>query len=125
MIKDDATPLVVDMVKGFISLVLEIEPKWSKAYFRFSSKNSVSEAKGSIVSDSGVEIIDVLKHKSFFHPVTKKGQEILVALGKEEGTFLLVVDASFDYEIKFEYKNLSRWKISKLGGGTGIPDELE
>ena len=125
MIKDEASPLVIDIAKGFISLVMAIEPKWNKAYFRFCSQNSVAEAKGSFVADSGVQIIDVLKHKDFFHPTAKKGQDLLAALGKSEGVFLLVIDSSYNYEIKFEYQDMSRWKISKLGGGTGIPLGLE
>ena len=46
MIKDEASSLVVDIAKGYISLVMEIEPKWSKAYLRFCVQDSMSEAKG-------------------------------------------------------------------------------
>ncbi|GAB7126174.1 hypothetical protein JCM19000A_06810 [Silvimonas sp. JCM 19000] len=63
--------------------------------------------------------------KFFFHPIAKKGQDLLAAPGKAEGVFLLVIDSNFDYEIKFEYEDLDRWKISKLGGGTGVPVGIE
>jgi hypothetical protein len=125
MVKDEATPLVIDIAKSFISLVRGIEPNWRKAYLRFCSQNSVSEAKGSYVRESGVEIIDVLKHKNFFHPISKKGQDLLAAVGKSEGLFLLVTDSNFDYEIKFEYQDMNRWRISKLAGGSGIPEGME
>ncbi len=124
MVNDEASPLVIDIARSFISLVREIEPKWSKAYLRFCSHDMVSEAKGSYVHETGVEIVDVLKHKNFFHPVVQKGQDLLAALGKTEGVFLLVTDSNFDYEIKFEYQNLERWKISKMKGGTGIPEGI-
>lgn len=125
MIKDEASPLVIDIARGFISLVMSIEPGWKKAYLRFLAEESESEVKGSVVSESGVQIIDVLKHKDFFHPAAAKGRELLQALGKDEGLFLLIIDSSFDYEIKFEYENMDRWKISKFDGGTGIPTGLE
>jgi hypothetical protein len=122
---DKTTPLVAEMAKDFISLVRTIEPGWRKAYLRFSWRNSASEVKGSYVHAGGVDIINVIGHKDFFHPANKKGQDLLVALGKTEGLFLLVVDSSFDYEIKFEYQDMNRWKISKLGGGTGVPEGIE
>jgi hypothetical protein len=125
MVKQEATPLVIDIAKLFVTLVRGIEPNWHKAYLRFSSHHSVSEAKGSYVHQSGVEIIDVLKHKDFFHGVVKKGQDLLAAVGKIEGVFLLVTDSNFDYETKFEYYDMNRWRISKIGGGTGIPDGIE
>jgi len=72
-----------------------------------------------------VEIIDVLRHKNFFHGIARKGQELLTAVGKTEGVFLLVTDSTFDYEIKFEYHDMNRWRISKLGGGSGVPEGIE
>jgi hypothetical protein len=72
-----------------------------------------------------VEIVDVLNHKDCFHPIIKKGQELIAALGKTEGVFLLIADSNFDYEIKFEYQDMNRWKISKLGGGSGVPIGIE
>jgi hypothetical protein len=125
MVKDEATPLVIDIAKRFITLVRGIDPNWHKAYLRFSSHHLVSEAKGSYVHESGVEIIDVLRHKDFFRAVARKGQQLLSAVGKTEGVFLLVTDPKFDYETKFEYHDMNRWRISKVGGGTGIPEGIE
>lgn len=125
MIKDEPSPIVIGIARDFISLVTTVEQKWSKAYFRFSEQDSVSEAKASLVSESGARIIDVLQHRDFFDSAVLKGQELLHSLGKEKGLFLLVIDSSFDYEIKFEYKSMNRWKISKLDGGTGVPQGLE
>lgn len=125
MVKDETTPVVIDIAKSFIKLVQGIEPKWNKAYFRFRLQESVCEAKGSYVHGTEVVIINVLKHKDFFHPINDKAQELLTLLGKMQGVFLLVVNSNFEYDIKFEYENMNRWKISKLDGGTGIPEGIE
>jgi hypothetical protein len=125
MITEEATPLVVDIAKSFISLVRSITPDWSKGYLRFCSQTFVSESKASYVHKSGVEIIDVLQFKDFFQRTTVKGQELLAAIGKSEGLFVLVVDSNLDYEIKFEYGDMEKWRISKMKGGTGIPVGLE
>lgn len=125
MVNPEATPLVIDIAKGFITLVQGIETKWSRAFLRFSSHQSVSEAKGSYVHPFGVEIINVLKHKPFFHGIARKGQEILTAVGKTDGVFVLITNSTLDYEIKFEYHDMSRWRIGKLGGGTGVPEGIE
>jgi hypothetical protein len=55
----------------------------------------------------------------------KKEIAVLVALGKDRGLFLLVADSSFNYEIKFEYQDLQKWRISKIAGGTGVPEGIE
>jgi hypothetical protein len=125
MISEEATPLVIDIAKAFIALVREVEPTWEKAYLRFVAVDSTAEAKASYVHATGVEIINVLKHKGFFHSVTRKGQELLAALGKDHGLFLLVADSTFNYEIKFEYQDLEKWRISKIAGGTGVPEGFE
>ena len=125
MINEEATPLVIDLTKCFISLIRDIDPEWRKGYLRICVGDGVAEAKASYVHHSGVEIVDVLKHKEFFHASPAKGRELLAALGKPGGLFVLIVDSNFDYEIKFEYKNMNKWGISKLKGGTGLPEGLE
>ena len=125
MITERTTPLVVDLAKSFTSLVRSIAPDWNKAYLRFCSQSSVSESKASYMHKSGVEIVDVLQFKDFFRGATAKGQELLAAIGKSEGLFVLIVDSSFDYEIKFEYSDMEKWRISKMKGGTGIPEGLK
>lgn len=121
MINDAATPLVVEIARSFMLLMRGLEQNWNKAYLRFSWQGSVSEAKASYVIESGAEIVDSTKNKDFFHPVLQKGKDLLMALGKDGGVFLLVVDSNLEYDIKFEYKDFNRWKISKLGGGREFP----
>lgn len=38
---------------------------------------------------------------------------------------LLIVDSNLSYEFKFEHVNMDRWRISKMRGGTGVPEGLE
>jgi hypothetical protein len=100
MIKDEATPHVIDMVKNFVSLLRQIEPQWKKAYLRFYSQDSVREIKGSYAHETGVVIIDSIKNKSFFNPAIDKCQEVLKSLGKAHGLFLLSVDQNLKYRIE-------------------------
>ena len=123
-VEDAATPLIVDIATGFASLVGRTEPRWSRAYLRLRTAGAVSEAKGSYVHEAGVEIIDVLKHSDYFSSVVQSGQDLLGALGRTEGVLLLVVDPDLHYEVMFEYQNLERWRMTKLGGGTGIPEGM-
>jgi hypothetical protein len=125
MIKEEATPLVVDLAKGLVSLVRDVAPDWRKAFLRICVRDAVSEAKASYVHERGVDIVDVLKHKDFFHAVTAQGRALLAILDKPEGLFLLVVDSALDYEIKFEHKDMRKWAISKMRGGTGVPEGLD
>lgn len=125
MISEEATPLVIELAKSFTSLVRGIAPDWRTGYLRFCSHDAVSESKASYVHQSGVEIVDVLQHMDFFNAATAKGKDVLAAIGKSEGLFLLIADSNFDYEIKFEYDDMDKWKISKMKGGTGVPTGLE
>jgi hypothetical protein len=125
MMSDEATPLAVSLAKDFTSLIRKVEPKWSKAFLRFRSNDSVAESKASYMFPDGVEIVDVLQHTEFFNAATARGKQLLAALGKSAGLFVLIADSNFDYEIKFEYKNMDKWKISKMKGGTGVPEGLE
>lgn len=125
MMTDAATPIAVDLVKALVKLVKEVEPDWRNAYLRVALREGVVEAKASYVHDSGAKLFDVLQHKDFFHSATREGRELMTALGKDRGVFLLLVDSNLNYEFKFESVNMDRWKISKMRGGTGVPEGLE
>ncbi len=125
MIKEEATPIIVDLAKSFVSLMQGLASDWSTAYLRICSREAMSEAKASYVHRSGVQIIDVLEHKEFFHAAAAKGRDLLAALEKSAGLFVLIVDSALDYEIKCEYDDMNKWRISKIKGGTGVPEGLE
>ena len=125
MISDTATPFAVGLAKALVKLAQEVEPDWRHAYMRVCIREGVVEAKASYVHASGAKLFDVLQHKDFFHSATREGRELIAALGKERGVFLLIVDSTMNYEFKFEDVNLDRWRISKMGGGTGVPEGLD
>ena len=124
MMTDAATPIAVDLVRALVKLVKEVEPDWRNAYMRVALREGVVEAKASYVHASGATLFDVLQHKDFFHSATREGRELMAALGKERGVFLLIVDSNLNYEFKFEHVNMDRWRISKMRGGTGVPEGL-
>lgn len=118
---DEVSPVVMDMAKRLMLLVRDAYPGWKEAYLRFSAHDLVSEVKASCVHGDGVDILDVAQHGHFFQLMGRQGQELMNALGMKEGVFLLVVNAQYDYEIQFERADMTRWRISKLDGGTGVP----
>lgn len=124
MINENAAPIVLDIAKGFIAALSLVDAQWETGYFRFSVDEFVTEVKGSYVSPVGIKLLDVLRSKDFFHPVAEQGQALIVALGRTRGVMLFIVRSDFEYEIKFDFENLGRWKISKTAGGTGIPQGL-
>lgn len=50
-----------------------------------------------------------------------KSAELLKLLGKKRGVLLLSVDSQLNYDVKFEFEDVNRWKITKLNGATGLP----
>jgi hypothetical protein len=122
----DVTEAVVEIARSFATLVKGIEPDFAKAYLRLRYDSRNAEAKASYVRNDGTaEIVDVLQHKAFFHAMARSGPDLLFRMGKAKGIFVLLLASDFSYEIRFEYDNMERWSISKLSGGTGIPNGLE
>jgi hypothetical protein len=122
MIGPEAAPLLLDIARSVVSLVRTIDPGWRAAYLRVVIGESVAETKMSYAHPAGVEIVDVLRHKTAFHAFAPMGEALLAALGKERGLFLLAIRPDLEYEIEFEYRDMSRWRISKLNGGNGLPE---
>jgi len=125
MITEDSAPLAIDIAKSFMRFVNDIDPKWQKAYLRYSYQDAVGEIRGSYVNKTGVSLIDSLTHKDFFRPTLAQAKKLLQSLNKSQGVFLLIVNSKKEYEFKLENKNMSRWKISKMDGATGIPEGEE
>jgi hypothetical protein len=124
MTNDSTTPLVSEVAKSVVLLMRQIAPAWTTAYLRFSLRDHVSRVESSYVTADAVTIVEAGKNKEVFRLIGDQGRRLLESLSKGQGTFLLVVDANLDYEIKFDYVDENRWEISKLDGGTGIPQGL-
>jgi len=118
---EERTALVIELAKEFMELARQFEPSWIKGYFRFCSDGSKYGSNASFASDSKVMLVDPFKYQPFFSSMNDKGLILLKALNKEQGLFLLTIDASYNYTINFEYENLDRWRITKINGGTGVP----
>ena len=129
MAEDEQTALVFEMAKEFTELVRRVEPKWSKAYLRFCLEGPMDGwikhgSKASYISNSSVVLIDPFEHKIFYKSMNDKVIRLLAMLGKDQAVVLVVIDSTFHCDIKFEYENLDRWNITKMHGGTGIPEGL-
>ena len=45
--------------------------------------------------------------------------------GEPKGVLLLEAASNLSYDIRYEFADQSKWQITKLNGGTGIPAGLE
>lgn len=121
---DETTSTIIELAKEFIELVRGIEPRWTKAYYRFRSEGLRFGSNSSYVVDSRAMLISAVKHSSFYESMNEKGIKLLSFMGKEKGVFVIVADSSFNYDLKFEWEDLHRWEITKMNGGTGLPQGL-
>lgn len=129
MAEDEQTALVFEIAKEFVELVRRVEPKWSKAYFRFCLEGprdgwTKHGATASYVIKSTAALIAASKHGTFYDSMNNKIMRLLTMLGKDQAVVLVVINSTFHCDIKFEYQNLDQWKITKMDGGTGIPEGL-
>lgn len=120
----EASSVVVELAKGLIAFMQRLDPTWDKAYFRFSSEGLKHGSNGSYVAGSKVSLIDPFESGDFFKNMNFQCLELLRMLGKDVGVLLLSADAKFNYEMKYEFQDLERWRITKMNGGTGLPEGI-
>ena len=121
---DSASRFVVEIAREFTQLIISTELDWFHGYLRFKSEESTFGLTAAIAHSAGVQIVSALKNGDFFERINEICREMINSLESNTGVFLLIVDKNFNFEIKFEWKNLERWRISKLNGATGIPEGL-
>ena len=124
MFTEESASLAIDIAKSFMQRLNDIEPKWEKGYLRYGYHDFVGEGKGTYVCKNKVEFIG-LANEDFIRQLHTQAQKLLESLDKPQRLFLLIVNSNKEYEFKFENKNMNRWKISKMDGGTGIPEGEE
>ncbi|HTV48319.1 MAG TPA: hypothetical protein VMG59_07740 [Phycisphaerae bacterium] len=122
MINNESSEIAINLAQEFIEFMHGLEPEWSSAFFRFSSEPDNYGSSASYVSNTKVTLIESFKNSTFFRNMNKKGRDLLKLLNKNQGVILLSVSRDQKYKIDFEFDNLNRWKISKLNGGTGVPE---
>ena len=120
-----ATMIVTDLAKEFIEFVSTISTEWTDGYFRFHSDGENYGSSGSYVESSGrVKLFNPFEQERFFDSMNIKGNELRELVKKNEESFcvmLLIIDSDFNFDVKFEYKEFEKWKISKANGLTGVP----
>ena len=120
----EASVLVVELAKNLIAFMRDLDPSWESAYFRFSSEGFKYGSNGSYVAESKVSLIDPFESGDFFNKMNLLSLELLKSLGKEVGVLLLSANSAFNYEMKYEFQDMGRWRITKMNGGTGLPEGL-
>ncbi len=126
MVKDLQRPSedIISLSKAFIRFMMDIDPVWTKAFYRFHSEPSVFGSNASYLSDAGVSLVSSIKWGSALRELDTISRAIFRDLEMESGVLLLTVDDQFSFDVKFESDDLSRWRITKLDGASGIPEGL-
>jgi hypothetical protein len=122
---EESSAIVIELATEFIELMQRLAPEWSIAFFRFSLDPTKFGSVASYVSHPAVTIVDPFKHSGFFGGMNAKGVKLLRSLSKSQGVFLVVVDRDLTYDVKFDFDNLDRWRITKLNGGRGLPEGID
>ena len=121
---DAASAIVIELVKCLVEQVRQLDEDWGRAFYRFIWAPLRYGANASYESGEIVNLIGAVKCGAFYDSMNEKGRRLADALGKSQGLFLIAVTDRLEYEIKFEWTDMDRWKISKLDGLTGIPQGL-
>lgn len=121
---EQSSEIVVALARNFIGLLQTGMSGWQRAFFRFDADHLKYGSIASYERNGQVNLIDPFEAGDFYPAMNEMACELREALGRSKPKFcvlLLTVDSSFDYEIKFENVDPSRWQISKMDGGSGIP----
>ncbi|MBP1202856.1 hypothetical protein JOD97_000870 [Duganella sp. 1411] len=121
--KNRQTDLITELTKRFIDEIQKLEPAFVQAFFRFYSEERMYESCSSYTTVSDVHIISALMQDEFFDEMNNICVELLTGMDKNPALLLLTIDKDLDYEIKFEYEDMEKWRISLADGGTGTPTE--
>lgn len=114
--------IVIDMAKALIGVVREVAPSWKAAYYRFYADERERGANASYADPAGVVLIWAVRQGDFYKRMEALSVQLFKVLGRERGVLLLSAKADFSYDVKFDFDNLDRWKITKLEGASGIPE---
>lgn len=121
VVNETQASIIIELAKEFIEIVQGLDPKWNRAFFRFSIDEASFGSNASYQVESTVTLLNPFSCKTFFSNMNAKGEQLFQLSQKAKGVLLLTIDADFNFDTKFEYDDLARWKISKIDGGTGIP----
>ncbi len=120
-VRDEETALITDLGKNFIERMMDVEPAWKNAYFRFVAQDIGNGCSASYEHGSKVELLDLHANEDFVDVMMEKSSRLAELSGKEKMVLLLNVTSDFDFNIHFEHEDLERWKITKQNGQSGLP----
>lgn len=118
---DDRSHLVVELAREFMQLAMKVNPSWTKAFFRYCHEGARVGSNASCVYNGVAELIDPFEHNVAFNRLNTIGEALFRTIEKDQAIILLIVDNKFNYDVKFEYSDMSKWMINKIDGATGIP----
>lgn len=121
---EQASKITIDLVKEFVDLLNSADPQWTKGYYRFLYEEDYYQSQKSYCTNDTVFIVDSLQHSELCHRMDQIADQLFNILERPKGLLLLIVDSDLNYDIKFEWHDLGRWRITKLDGATGIPAGL-
>ncbi|WPO97587.1 hypothetical protein SFA35_12990 [Pseudomonas sp. HR96] len=119
-----ASAVVIELAKKLIDVSSQRNNDWEAAYYRFSfDKLQIDSTALYSVRGEGF-FFDGFKCVGFYEDMEALSISLVKEVDKNKGLFLLVVRSDFTYEIKFEWTDLGKWKISKEDGQSGIPSDI-
>ena len=124
---DKSSEVVIALAKEFMSAVRRIAPTWNRAFWRFESEEFRFGSNASYVTPDGVFLVPAIREGVLFDAMNSLGRQLWECEPDPTKRFcvcLLSIEDTFDYEIKFESRDISKWRITKVGGKSGIPEGL-
>lgn len=122
---DDATPIVVALAEKLVARMRRIDPAWERAYWRFEANPSEYGSNASYSSGTTVTLVSAVKEDELFDTLNDLGRQLWLCETDPARRFLvclLIVNADANYEIKFDYADQQKWRITKLDGHSGLPE---
>jgi hypothetical protein len=125
---DQSSEVIVALAQEVVAMMRRIGSSWSRAFWRFESEGSRYGSNSSYTGPSGVTLISTLSEGAAFNRLNQLGRQLWESEADPNKRFavcLLVIDSSLNYEVTFERSDMSKWRISKLNGASGLPAGLE
>lgn len=119
---ESQSEVVVEMAKTLMTFIRDVSPSWKAVYYRFYSIEGETAANASYVDDSEATLIGAMRNREFYDKMRVLSDRLLKVLNKPRGVILLSAKSDFTYDVRFEFEDMEKWKITKMDGGSGIPE---
>lgn len=119
--KEQQTDSIIELAKRFIDEMQNLEPAFERAFFRFHGELRMYSSCASYTTPFDVCLVSAFREEEFYDEMDRLSLRVLSEMEHDSILMLLEIDKNFDYDIKFEYKDMERWQISLSDGGTGVP----